>query len=307
MAHRPARLVAALPPLWGCSFSQPDSPAPTSPPPKSMFTVGVVQDVDSLNPFIGVTVAAYEMFQLQYPTLTEWDAKRLRRRARDWRNPGRSLRTRRSGPTRCRPDLKWSDGEPMTAKDAAYTFNRIINGTFEKTNYGNYVSNITKAEAPDDTTLILRVDKPTPIMQTLVVYILPEHVYSKIDETAIQSLQQRTGGRQTRRRGGAVSGRRAEGRPVHQVGGQSQLLPWQARCRRGRLQALREPGRARPGAEEGRDRLRRQPGGQCLRLPCRRAEYRTQVGGLPGVQRAGLQHRGRAGIPASRSGTATHC
>jgi peptide/nickel transport system substrate-binding protein len=40
-----------------------------------VFTVGVVQDVDSLNPFIGITVAAYEMFQMQYPTLTEWDAK----------------------------------------------------------------------------------------------------------------------------------------------------------------------------------------------------------------------------------------
>ena len=75
----------------------------------------------------------------------------------------------------------------MTAKDAAYTFNRIVNGTFEKTNYGNYVGNITGAEAPDDTTLILRVDKPTPIMDRLYVYILPEHIYSKIDETAIQS------------------------------------------------------------------------------------------------------------------------
>jgi peptide/nickel transport system substrate-binding protein len=187
MAHRPARIVAALACIVGLLlFSTAPSNADDPPPPKTTFTVGVVQDVDSLNPFIGVTVAAYEMFQMVYPTLTEWDAKNFAvvpGLAESWKeSPDKTFWT-----YKMRSGLKWSDGVPLTAKDAAYTFNRIINGTFEKTNYGNYVSNITKAEAPDDTTLILRVDKPTPIMETLVVYILPEHVYSKIDETAIQS------------------------------------------------------------------------------------------------------------------------
>jgi peptide/nickel transport system substrate-binding protein len=186
MAYRPARLIAALACILGLVFLPTALSSADEAPAKSVFTVGVVQDVDSLNPFIGVTVAAYEMFQMQYPTLTEWDAKNFAvvpGLAESWKeSPDKLFWT-----YKIRPDLKWSDGEPMTAKDAAYTFNRIINGTFEKTNYGNYVSNITKAEAPDDTTLILHVDKPTPIMQTLMVYILPEHVYSKIDETAIQS------------------------------------------------------------------------------------------------------------------------
>jgi peptide/nickel transport system substrate-binding protein len=186
MAHRPARLVAAMACIMGLLFLPTGLSSADEPPAKSVFTVGVVQDVDSLNPFIGVTVAAYEMFQMVYPTLTEWDAKNFAvvpGLAESWKeSPDKTFWT-----YKMRPDLKWSDGKPLTAKDAAYTFNRIIDGTFEKTNYGNYVSNITKAEAPDDTTLILRVDKPTPIMETLVVYILPEHVYSKIDETAIQS------------------------------------------------------------------------------------------------------------------------
>jgi peptide/nickel transport system substrate-binding protein len=30
--------------------------------------------------------------------------------------------------------VKWSDGRPVTARDAAYTFNRILKGTFEQTN-----------------------------------------------------------------------------------------------------------------------------------------------------------------------------
>jgi peptide/nickel transport system substrate-binding protein len=157
-------------------------------PAKSVFTVGVTQDVDSLNPFVGVTAAAYEIFQMVYPTLTEYGAKDFSIQpglAESWtESPDKTFWT-----YKIRPGLKWSDDVPLTAKDAAYTFNRIINGTFEKVNYGNYVGNITKAEAPDDTTLILRVDKPSPIMEKLAVYILPEHVYSKIDETAIQSFK----------------------------------------------------------------------------------------------------------------------
>ena len=83
MSHRPARLVAAIATVVGLLLlSAGLSSAQEPPPPKSTFTVGVVQDVDSLNPFIGITAAAYEMFQLQYPTLTEWGGKGLQHRAR---------------------------------------------------------------------------------------------------------------------------------------------------------------------------------------------------------------------------------
>jgi peptide/nickel transport system substrate-binding protein len=188
MAYRPARLVAVI--LFVLGLLLPAGvPAGAEPAPaKSVFTVGVTQDVDSLNPFVGITAAAYEIFQMVYPTLTEYGAKDFSIQpglAESWtESPDKTFWT-----YKIRPGLKWSDGVPLTARDAAYTFNRIINGTFEKVNYGNYVGNITKAEAPDDTTLILRVDKPSPIMEKLAVYILPEHVYSKIDETAIQSFK----------------------------------------------------------------------------------------------------------------------
>ena len=140
MSHRPARLVAAIAVRHGADLS-PDRTLQRrrAPPPKSVFTVGVVQDVDSLNPFIGITVAAYEMFQMAVP-----DADRVRD-AKDFAiEPGLAESWKESPDKtfwtyKIRPDLKWSDGEPLTAKDAAYTFNRIIDGTFEKTNYGNYV------------------------------------------------------------------------------------------------------------------------------------------------------------------------
>jgi len=186
MVDRPARLVAVI--LFVLGLLLPAGVPAGAEPAKSVFTVGVTQDVDSLNPFVGVTAAAYEIFQMVYPTLTDYGAKDFTIEAglaESWtESPDKTFWT-----YKIRPGLKWSDGVPLTAKDAAYTFNRIINGTFEKVNYGNYVGNITKAEAPDDTTLILRVDKPSPIMEKLAVYILPEHVYSTIDETAIQSFK----------------------------------------------------------------------------------------------------------------------
>ena len=42
---------------------------------KPVFTVGYWQDVDSMNPLVGVTVAAYEAWIIQYATLTDKAAK----------------------------------------------------------------------------------------------------------------------------------------------------------------------------------------------------------------------------------------
>ncbi len=53
-------------------------PTPDSGPPddeKVTFTVGLTQDVDSLNPFTGIVSSAYEIYQLQYETLTDYGVK----------------------------------------------------------------------------------------------------------------------------------------------------------------------------------------------------------------------------------------
>ena len=42
---------------------------------KNIFVVGVLQDVDNLNPFKGITVAAYESWALTYGYLTGYSAE----------------------------------------------------------------------------------------------------------------------------------------------------------------------------------------------------------------------------------------
>ncbi|MGD9956724.1 MAG: ABC transporter substrate-binding protein [Candidatus Nanopelagicales bacterium] len=153
-----------------------------------VLTIGITQDIDSANPFTGIVAEAYEIFQLEYPTLLSTSAEDFSPvpgLAESWQeSPDKKTWT-----YKIRAGLKWSDGQPLTAKDAAYTFNRILKGEYEQTNFGSYTANITKAEAPDDTTLVLTVSQPSPIMERLAVYILPEHIWKDIDEKKVQSYK----------------------------------------------------------------------------------------------------------------------
>ena len=152
------------------------------------FTVGITDDVDSLNPFTGIVATSYEMYQLMYPTLTENgadDFAPVPGLAESWEESA----DKTTWTYRIRSGLTWSDGQPLTARDAAYTFNRIMDGDYEQTNYGSYVANITEAEATDDTTLVLTVEKPSPLMENLAVYILPEHIWKEIDGDEVRSYE----------------------------------------------------------------------------------------------------------------------
>ncbi|MEZ5185383.1 MAG: ABC transporter substrate-binding protein [Candidatus Nanopelagicales bacterium] len=164
------------------------SPAPNNSGEKTVFTVGITQDVDSTNPFTGIAAASFEAYQMMYPTLTEYSAadfSTVPGLAESWEES----EDQTYWTYKIRPGLKWSDGKPLTARDAAYTFNRVINGDIEQTNYGGYTSTITKAVAEDDTTLVLYVKKPSPIMYQLAVYILPEHIWKNIDGKQVKSYK----------------------------------------------------------------------------------------------------------------------
>ena len=152
------------------------------------FTVGITDDVDSLNPFTGIVSTAYEMYQLMYPTLTSpsaADFSPVPDLAESWQES----EDQTTWTYKIREGLKWSDGQPLTAQDAVYSFNRILEGDYEQTNFGGYVANITKAEAPDDTTLVLTVKEPTPLMENLAVYILPQHIWEGIGEKKVRSYE----------------------------------------------------------------------------------------------------------------------
>lgn len=74
-----------------------------------------------------------------------------------------------------RDDAKFSDGQPVTARDAAFTLNTIR----ESKNAQADLSMVRDAVAPDDATLVVTLSKPcNALLYTLaVVGIVPEHAY----------------------------------------------------------------------------------------------------------------------------------
>ena len=80
--------------------------------------------------------------------------------------------------------MKWQDGQPLTAADVAFTYNLIIDN--QLTSYLQAVKDIKHAEAVDDTTVRFTMSAPKADMLYVVVYVLPEHVWSKVKPSALE-------------------------------------------------------------------------------------------------------------------------
>ena len=74
-----------------------------------------------------------------------------------------------------RDDVKFTDGEPLTARDVAFTVNGIINNAAAEAD----LSMVDEAVVIDDTTVELHLNKPfNALLYTLAVMgIVPEHAY----------------------------------------------------------------------------------------------------------------------------------
>ena len=75
---------------------------------------------------------------------------------------------------RLRDDVKFTDGEPLTASDVVFTFE-----TAKKSQSSLDLTFLEKAEAPDDTTVVFTLTKPTSSFLNTVatIGIVPEHAY----------------------------------------------------------------------------------------------------------------------------------
>jgi len=85
-----------------------------------------------------------------------------------------------------RDDIKWSDGEPLTAKDFVFTYDMWMadsNTVSSRYPYEDYVESV---EAPDDHTLVVKFKEPFAAWQTSIFTglsnggVLPEHVLKPV-------------------------------------------------------------------------------------------------------------------------------
>lgn len=148
---------------------------------KVVLTIGLTQDLDSPNVTVGELVSSYELWNIQYATLTDLAAEDFST------TPGlaESWEASTDGKTytyTLREGLQWSDGTPLTAEDIAYTINRSRDE--EWLNYSAVVQNL-KAEAPDERTVVVTSSVPDPKLPNLNVYIVPKHIYEDIPKDEI--------------------------------------------------------------------------------------------------------------------------
>jgi peptide/nickel transport system substrate-binding protein len=148
---------------------------------KKTLTVAVAQSVDSLSPFLAQRLLSTSISRLMYDFLTNYDPKDnhvVPGLATKWEaSPDKLTWT-----YTIRDDSKWSDGQQATAKDAAFTFNKMMTDEGAATANGSFVGNFEKVTAPSDTKLVIKLKKPQATMTALDVPIVPEHVWKDVKD-----------------------------------------------------------------------------------------------------------------------------
>ncbi|MCX5386035.1 ABC transporter substrate-binding protein [Streptomyces sp. NBC_00083] len=150
---------------------------------RKVLTVAVSQSVDSLSPFLAQRVISTSVHRLMYPFLTDYDPKdghAVAGLATAWKvSPSKLTWT-----YTIRGDSRWSDGQPVTARDAAWTFTKMMSDRSAATASGSFVANFDKVTAPDPTTLVIALKRPQATMTALDVPIVPEHVWREVGDFA---------------------------------------------------------------------------------------------------------------------------
>ncbi len=199
-----------------------------------MFRVGQMQEVDNLNPFIGQSLITTEILHLNYDYLVGYAPNGDPRPelADSWEVSDDGL----TWTFKIHPGIKCHDGEPLTARDVAFTYMYVIDN--ELAAYTWNTSNMKEVVATDDATVVFHLSKPRADMLRTAVTIVPEHIWSKVPGDKVETYQVKlplVGS-------GPVPGDRGEEGLVLGHGGQQGLLRGRAHDRRGHLRAVHESG-----------------------------------------------------------------
>jgi peptide/nickel transport system substrate-binding protein len=149
-----------------------------------ILKVGTDQKLETLNPWLSVTVADYEIFQVQYELLVGFDnaLNPTPAFADSWEESADKL----THTFHIREGMKWSDGEPATCEDARYTYQLVLDAAASETGYlgsgylDPYLTNAgLKSVACEAGSLVATTEFPTTLLLQAYVPILPKHIWSK--------------------------------------------------------------------------------------------------------------------------------
>ncbi|MFB4280934.1 ABC transporter substrate-binding protein [Nonomuraea sp. MTCD27] len=148
---------------------------------KKIVRVGATQSMDSMNPFLAVRLVSTSIHRWMYGYLTVPDSKTLQPSpdlAESWTTSEDGLTWTFKIRT-----AKWSDGQPVTAADAAWTFNKMMTDEAAKTANGPAVENFESVTA-NGQDLVIKLKAPQASMLENPVPIMPKHVWESVTDMA---------------------------------------------------------------------------------------------------------------------------
>lgn len=166
--------------------AQTEAPAPTEPAERKVLTITFGQEFDNLSPLYSDMWFVWVTWQLWNAWAWEYD---------ETNQPFPKLVTEIPSPENggissdgkvitmnLRDDLRWSDGQPLTADDFIFTYQMAIDPKNTVASAYPY-DKIEKIEAPDPQTVVITFADPfAPWLATLWHGILPAHVLRPVYE-----------------------------------------------------------------------------------------------------------------------------
>ncbi|MGE5590929.1 MAG: ABC transporter substrate-binding protein [Bacillota bacterium] len=121
--------------------------------------------------------------ELLFPGLTRWDKdyKPVADLATEWSTSDDGL----TWTFKLREGVKWSDGQPFTADDVAFTFNNIVLNKKLGANGASNYSAVEKVVAADPQTVQFVLKKPFAALPAYLAYysgILPKHILEGVED-----------------------------------------------------------------------------------------------------------------------------
>jgi peptide/nickel transport system substrate-binding protein len=144
---------------------------------KHVLKIGILREVESLNPMVVWSVQAYEVMHLNYSLLITWDEdlNTVPNLAKAWsHNEDGTVWT-----FNLEEGVKWHDGEPFTSEDVKFTFEYMRDN--ELGYFTDYVDPITEIDTPDVNTVVLTFEEAQSWMPNMWVPIVPKHIWEEVD------------------------------------------------------------------------------------------------------------------------------
>lgn len=152
----------------------------TQPAQPVVVRIGWGGSPDTLNPGAATLAESYTLFELVYSSMYE-----LNLDGTYSPDLAKSLAVSEDGKVltfTIRDDLKWHDGQPVTARDVVFSY--LFYQKHEDFPFMPvYTKYFESVEAPDDQTVVVTLSEPIPNLESQLfwLFILPEHIWAEHD------------------------------------------------------------------------------------------------------------------------------